>query len=78
MKSPQVLQYLLLFLLFAHRYWTSKDTLSLLLETYRQMELATGQAYSHCLELQAGTGSGDLDASDSFECRTITVGDKKR
>lgn len=32
-----------------------------------------GRAYSHCLELQAGTGSGDHDASGNSECHTTPV-----
>ena len=33
-----------------------------------------GQAYSHCLELQAGTGSADHDTSGSSERHTTPVG----
>lgn len=36
-----------------------------------------GQAYSHCLGLQAGTGSGGRDASGSYECHTKPVGSRR-
>lgn len=36
-----------------------------------------GQAYSHCSELQAGTGSGDHDASGNSERHTTPVGGRR-
>lgn len=38
--------------------------------------MAARQEYSHCSKLPAGTGSGDCDTSDSFECHTTPVDDK--
>lgn len=44
---------------------------------YKQTEMAAREIYSQCSELRADTRSGAHDTSDSFECHTTPVNDKK-
>lgn len=44
---------------------------------YTQTEMAAREAYLHCSASLADTRSGAHDASDSFECHTTPVDDKK-